>query len=78
MEVLNEMTDESLMLDIDVIEKEHEKQLREQEEGFQRQLEEQKEQFDRQKKQLTDLLADRDRELAVLQKQLAQLQSGQV
>lgn len=29
MEVLNEMTDESLMLDIDIIEKEHEKQLAE-------------------------------------------------
>lgn len=50
MEELNEMTDESLMLDIDIIEMQHEKELAAKD----------------------ALLAERDKEIALLKKQLVE------
>lgn len=63
MEVLNEMTDESLMLDIDIIEKEHEQQLAA--------LAAEKDSVISEK---DSVISEKDAEIAFLRKRLAELQ----
>ncbi|MBQ7933602.1 MAG: hypothetical protein IJ327_02275 [Lachnospiraceae bacterium] len=63
MEELNEMTDESLMLDIDIIEKEHEKKIAEivKEKDSEKEI----------------ALAEKDAEIQALKEQIRQLQQKQ-
>ena len=60
MEDLNDMTDESLMLDIDIIEKQHELELAEKDNII---------------SEKDSIIAEKDREIARLKEQFAQLQS---
>ena len=70
MEVLNEMTDESLMLDIDIIEKEHEQQLAA--------LAAEKDSVISEKDSVISekdsVISEKDDEIAFLRKRLAELQ----
>lgn len=69
MEALNEMTDESLMLDIDIIEKRHEEELA----ARDREIADKNQELIRKNKALFDMT----QELSVLRTQLAALQAVQ-
>ena len=80
MEVLNEMTDESLMLDIDIIEKEHEKQLSEKDSVISKQnlaLSEKEAVISEKNTVISEqnfIISEKDAEIALLKKKLAELQ----
>ena len=63
MEALNEMTDESLILDIDIIDMAHEKEMKKLEEKLTEKLTEK-----------DNVIAEQERELALLRKRLSELQ----
>lgn len=67
MEVLNEMTDESLILDIDIIEKRHEKELAEAVREAVAEVTVEKD------KELVEVVAAKDKEIELLRQQIAQL-----
>ncbi|MBO5524881.1 MAG: hypothetical protein J5986_14635 [Roseburia sp.] len=76
MEVLNEMTDESLMLDIDIIEKEHEKQLAEKDSVISEQSLALSEK-DATISEKNAVISEKEAEIALLKQQLAELQKIQ-
>ena len=63
MEALNEMTDESLILDIDIIDMAHEEEMKKLEKKLTEKLTEK-----------DNVIAEQERELALLRKQLSELQ----
>ena len=69
LEAITEMTDESLILDIDIIEERHERELNE----VTQQLEEQQKQFAEREKTLQDTLSSRDRTLEEQRRELTDL-----
>lgn len=72
MEELNVMTDESLMLDIDIIEKEHEKQLAERD----AMLSEKDAMLSEKDSLLQRTISEKDSEIAALKAEIARLQKG--
>ncbi len=70
MEALNEMTDESLILDIDIIDMAHEKELKKLEEKLTEKLTEK----DNVIAEKDNVIAAQEQELALLRRQLSELQ----
>jgi len=77
MEELNEMTDESLMLDIDIIEKEHEQQLAEKDREFEQIVNEKDNALKEKDSALraqNDALKEKDSQILALQERIKQLE----
>ncbi|MDO4302880.1 MAG: hypothetical protein Q4D94_03095 [Bacillota bacterium] len=74
------MTDESLMLDIDIIEKEHEQQLAEKDREFERIVNEKDnalKEKDRTLKKQNNALKEKDSQILALQERIKQLEQQQ-
>ena len=77
MEELNDMTDESLMLDIDIIEKKHEQELAEKEKEYEQELAEKEKEYEQQltkkDKEYKQELEDKDKEILRLKKLVGEI-----
>jgi hypothetical protein len=71
------MTDESLLLDIDIIEKEHEEQLAKKEEEYKMQLAEKDNLYKKELAKKDDTLVKKEKEIQLLKQQIAALRKSE-